>query len=114
MSHYLLFAIAVIVLFYIAAWLGVTMLMATMTEFAEYQNLAYQWPIWYEKAFRTLYNKSGIKKHRVLGLFLLHMNDAMVVSMAAMVPPSDTEYQNMSYEERIRIMYLSIQPKGEK
>ena len=44
MSNYLLFAIAVIVLFYIATWLGVSMLMATMTEFAEYQNRAYQWP----------------------------------------------------------------------
>lgn len=114
MSNYLLFAIAVIVLFYIATWLGVSMLMATMTEFAEYQNRAYQWPAWYGKAFRTLYNDPGLKKHRVLSLFLLHMDDAIFVSMAAMVPPNDTEYQRMSYEERIRTMNLSTRPKGEK
>lgn len=108
MTDTVLFIIAIPFLIYIAIWMGVAMLIATMVEFAEYQNQAYQWPAWWFKAFKTLLNDEKVKKSQVIKLFVFHFNEAIFLSMAAMVPPNDEEYIAMSYEDRARVMFTLL------
>lgn len=111
MIDIVLFVIAIPFLIYIAVWMGVAMLMATMTEFTEYQNQAHRWPAWWIKAFKTLLSDEKVKKSHVIKLFVFHFNEAIFLSMAAMVPSDIDDYISMTYEDRLRVMYLSIQPK---
>lgn len=108
MTDKVFFLIAIPILIYLAVWMGVAMLMATMVEFAEYQNQAYQWPAWWFKAFKTLLSDEKVKKSQVIKLFVFHFNEAIFLSMAAMVPPYDEEYIAMSYKDRARAMFTLL------